>query len=117
MKQNVRDIAPFEIVNGYHARMIHSDNLTLAYVQVESGAPLPEHRHIHEQITSLLEGSFELTVDGEVLTLEAGDVVVIPSNVPHSGRALTDCRLMDVFNPVREDFKNRDVAYGNKAAQ
>ncbi|NOQ40057.1 MAG: cupin domain-containing protein, partial [Anaerolineales bacterium] len=48
---------------------------------------------------------FELTVDGEPLVLEPGMVAVIPGGVPHSGVALTPCRLLDAFHPVREDYQ------------
>jgi quercetin dioxygenase-like cupin family protein len=50
-------------------------------------------------------GSFELTIDGETLELEAGSVVIIPPNAVHSGRARTGCYVMDVFYPVREDYR------------
>jgi quercetin dioxygenase-like cupin family protein len=110
----VNNIETFDIVPGYHSRLIHTPTMTIAYVDVDEGAELPEHAHIHEQVTNLLEGRFEMLVGGEHLLLEAGQVVVIPSNVPHSGKALTHCRILDVFNPVREDFKNKNVSYGNR---
>jgi quercetin dioxygenase-like cupin family protein len=93
---------PFE---GAQARFIHSDNMTLACWQFDQGAVLPEHSHPHEQITNVMGGSFELTVDGETLELEAGSVVVIPPNANHSGRAKTGCYVMDVFYPVRDDYR------------
>lgn len=94
-----------EIVAGYRARFVHGDNLTMAYWNVDPGAELPEHSHPHEQVANVLEGIFELTVDGESRVLEPGQVAVIPSGVPHSGRAITACRLLDVFHPTREDYR------------
>lgn len=114
MKYNVAQISPFEISKGFNARLIHTDNLTLAYVDIDDGAALAEHAHVHEQVVNMLEGRFELTVNGKPHVLEAGDVFAIPSNVPHSGRALTKCRILDVFNPVREDFRSGNVAYARR---
>lgn len=111
MPYTIADIPPFEITRGFIARMIHTENMTLAFVDVEAGAMLPEHSHPHEQVTNLLEGQFEFVLDGQTLLLEAGSSVVIPSNVKHSGRALSPCRILDVFQPVREDFRRGDVAY------
>ncbi len=114
MQYLVADIELFDIVPGYHARFIHSASMTLAYVDVDEGAILPEHAHVHEQVLNLLEGRFELVLGGERMVAEAGQVIVIPSNVPHSGKALTRCRILDVFSPVREDFRSKNIAYGQR---
>ena len=111
MQYNIRAIAPFEITKGFNARMIHTDRMTLAFVEVEAGALLPEHSHPHEQVTNMLEGTFEMVLEGETIILEAGTSVVIPSLAKHAGRAITDCRILDVFQPVREDFRSGEVAY------
>ncbi|HEX9691101.1 MAG TPA: cupin domain-containing protein [Gemmatimonadales bacterium] len=92
-------------IPGYHARFVHSEHMTVAFWTVAADAPLPEHRHPHEQIASVVAGKYELVVGGETRVLTPGMVAVIPSNVPHSGRALTDCELMDVFHPVREEYR------------
>lgn len=114
MQHTVADIQPFEISRGFNARLIHTDTMTLAYVDIDDGADLSEHSHVHEQVLNVLEGRFELTVSGKPHILAAGDVFAIPSNVPHSGRALTKCRILDVFNPVREDFRSGNVAYAKR---
>jgi quercetin dioxygenase-like cupin family protein len=111
MQYTIQDIEPFDIVPGFHARMIHTDSLTIAFVDIEAGATLPEHAHIHEQITNMLEGELEMTIGGKTSRFSAGQSVVIPSNVPHSGRAITACKAMDVFTPVREDFRAKKVNY------
>lgn len=101
----IASIAQKEIIKGFKARFIHTDNLTLGYWDVEEGAVLPLHSHFHEQVTKVLEGKFELTVGNETKVYEAGYVAVIPSNVIHGGKALTPCKLFDIFSPVREDYK------------
>jgi quercetin dioxygenase-like cupin family protein len=111
MKLSLSQIEPFDIVPGYHARFVHSATMTLAYVEIEAGAALPEHSHFHEQVVNMLEGSFELTLAGEKIRLEPGNVLVIPPHVPHSGYAFTRCRILDVFHPIREDFRDKCVNY------
>ncbi len=100
----LKDVESREVMPGFHGRFIHSENMTFAWWDIHAGSTLPEHHHEHEQVANILEGEFEFTVDGEVRLCKAGDIVVLPSNVPHSGKALTYCRILDVFNPRREDY-------------
>ncbi len=93
-----------EMMPGFWAKFVHTEKMTLAYWRIKGGGTLPEHAHPHEQVATVIEGQFELTLNGEARVLDPGTVAVIHSNVPHSGRALTDCRLIDAFHPVREDY-------------
>lgn len=104
--QKLSEIPSQEHIPGFHGKLIHTGTLTLAYWQIKAGAVLPEHHHPQEQVANLLQGSFELTVDGDTRQLEPGEVAVIPPHVPHSGRALTDCEILDVFHPEREAYRS-----------
>ena len=105
MFKNLEEIEVREIMPGFQGRFIHTDHLTLAFWQVDAGSALPEHAHPHEQMVIVIEGEFELTVAGQAQVLAPGKVAVIPGNVPHSGRAITDCRVQDVFHPPRDDYR------------
>ena len=102
--ENLKDIEQRELIPGYKVRFIHSKNMTFAYWDIEEGAPLPEHSHPHEQVATMIEGEFELTVESETKRVQKGDVAVIPPNAKHSGKAITDCKILDVFYPIREDY-------------
>lgn len=101
----LESIALKEIAPGYQARFIHTANMTLAFWEVKAGSILPMHHHVHEQTSQVIEGDFQLTIDGERRVLTPGIIAVIPSNVTHWGIALTDCKLLDIFSPAREDYK------------
>ena len=95
-----------EIAPGCRAQFVHTDHMTFAYWSLEPEAEVPEHAHVHEQAVNVLAGTLELTLDGEVKRLRPNDVVLVPPNATHSARAVTYCRVLDVFYPVREDFKS-----------
>jgi quercetin dioxygenase-like cupin family protein len=101
---NKTKLTPKEIVPGFFGKFIHSENITTAFWEVKQNSLLPEHNHIFEQITQVIEGEFEMVIDSETYILKPGDVAVIPANIFHSGKALTDCKLIDTFYPVRKEY-------------
>jgi len=103
-KKLIADIPSKEYIKGFHGKMIHMEKATLAFWTVEAGAELPMHSHENEQTTQVTSGRFEMVVGGETHICEPGAVVVIPANVEHGGRALTDCTIMDIFVPVRDVY-------------
>ncbi|WP_353779826.1 cupin domain-containing protein [Winogradskyella sp. 3972H.M.0a.05] len=105
MYTRLSNIPQNELIPGFNVRFVHGNNMTTAHWNIDEGALLPEHSHAHEQIAIVTEGKFELTIEGKSTVCESGGVMVIPSNAIHSGRALTDCKIIDIFAPVREDYK------------
>jgi quercetin dioxygenase-like cupin family protein len=66
---------------------------------------MPEHRHPHDQSGMVLEGEFEMTIEGKTVQLTPGKMITIPGDVLHSGLAITACRILDTFYPVREEYR------------
>ena len=95
-----------EIFPGIYGKFVHSEQMTLAFVKIDAGVELPEHAHVHEQVLNVIEGEMEITINGETKVLKSGTSLVLPSNLPHGGRTITACKVIDVFQPVREDFKS-----------
>ena len=104
--QSIKDIPAKEVVPGITGYYAHGDSLSFGYVIIKAGAVVPEHHHIHEQITYIVEGELDMTIGGKFYPLKAGMYHVIPSHTPHSGVTKTGCVAIDVFSPPREDYKS-----------
>ncbi|MCP4674730.1 MAG: cupin domain-containing protein [Deltaproteobacteria bacterium] len=95
-----------KLAEGIVARVVTGDSMTVAHVKLAEGAVLAEHSHENEQIVNVMEGELELTVEDQKHILVPGKVLILPPNIPHSGRAITDVYVVDTFHPVREDFRD-----------
>lgn len=94
-----------KIWDGIFGTIAHSDQATYCRFTIENGTVLPVHSHVHEQWCHVLEGELEFDIDGEKQLLRAGMAAYIPSWAPHSAVAFTECKVLDCFTPVREDFR------------
>jgi quercetin dioxygenase-like cupin family protein len=95
-------------------RLITGERVMLAHVYLKKGCIVPKHSHENEQITYILEGAlrFKLGDDQkEVVTVSAGEVLHIPSNLPHEAEAVEDTLDVDVFSPPRADWLNKTDSY------
>jgi quercetin dioxygenase-like cupin family protein len=99
------DIDTKEIAPGFFSKLIHTDTNTINFIEVKAGNSVLRHRHVNEQCSFVIEGKFELTVNDIPQLLDTGLFAVIPPNVWHGGIAITDCKLIDIFSPAREDYK------------
>ena len=93
-------------------QMISGDDATFARIVLLRGAIVPRHHHRSEQYTMIFSGALKfLFDDGSETTVHAGEVLMIPANVPHSAEALEDTVDFDFFSPRREDWIRKDDAY------
>ncbi len=103
--QHINQVKSKDLFPGVSGRYVHGNVTTFGYVDLKKGSTVKLHHHVHEQITYILEGELEMEIGGEKMVLKRGNFHVITSNTPHSATALTDCLAIDVFSPVREDYK------------
>ena len=101
----IKDLTPKELAPGIIGYYAHGEKETFGYIELKKGSQVPLHSHINEQITYVIEGQLDMMIGGVACLLTAGMYHVIPSNTPHSAIAITDCKLIDAFAPVREDYK------------
>jgi quercetin dioxygenase-like cupin family protein len=102
------------VSNMIDRRLITGDRLMLAHIYLRKGCVVPKHAHDNEQLTYILEGAlrFRLGEAGdEEVVVKAGEVLHIPSNLPHSAEALEDTLDVDVFSPPRQDWLDKTDAY------
>jgi quercetin dioxygenase-like cupin family protein len=103
--QSIKKIKSKELVPGITGYYAHGTNMSFGYVELKQGASIPEHQHVHEQITFIVEGQLNMVIGGEPCELTPGMYYVIPSNTPHSAVAVVDSKVIDAFSPVREDYR------------
>ena len=108
------DLPAEPLKGGISRRLISGKGVMIAHVYLQKGDDVPQHSHENEQITYVLQGAlqFWLGPDGNrEVTVRAGEVLVIPSNLEHRALALEDTLDVDVFNPPRQDWLNGTDAY------
>ena len=86
-------------------------DIMVARVLLKKGCIVPEHSHINEQVTYILDGALKFWIDGKEIVVNAGEVLTIPPNMPHKAEALVDTLDLDVFSPPRADWMNKDDRY------
>lgn len=98
----------------FDRRLITGDRIMLAHVYLKKGALVPRHSHENEQITYILEGGLRFWIgedESQVIDVRPGEVLHIPSLVPHKAEALEDTLDVDIFSPPRQDWLNKTDDY------
>ncbi len=106
------DSVPLEVMSDMISRkVISGEKAMIAQVFLKKDAVVPEHRHESEQVTYILEGALKFELEGREVVVHKGEVLRIPSFVPHRAVALEDTLDLDVFSPIRKDWLAKDDAY------
>jgi len=106
---------PLEDLNPLLQRQfVVGQEIMLARVLLKKGCIVPEHCHHNEQLTYIVEGALKFWIDGKEIVVNAGEVLCIPSNMPHKAEALEDTVDLDVFTPPRADWINKTDQYLRK---
>ena len=106
---------PVEHLNPLMDRqLVAGERTMLARIILRKGSIVPQHSHDNEQITYVLEGALKFVIEGKELIVRSGEILVIPSNMPHSAEALEDTVDLDIFCPPREDWIRGTDAYLRK---
>ena len=92
-------------------KVIHSAHMTIARLELQKDATVPEHSHANEQISMVERGALKFFLEGREQIVRAGEVLAIPPHAPHAVEVLEDSVVVDVFSPPREDWIRGDDAY------
>ncbi len=101
-----RDLNVKQVFEGISLRAVSGDKAMMTIFDFVPGAVIPSHKHPHEQITYVVKGELEFTVEGKTQLLGEGDGVVVLSNQEHSAKVLSKpTKAVDAWSPIREDYK------------
>jgi quercetin dioxygenase-like cupin family protein len=105
------DIEPEVMSPTLTRQYISGEKAMLARIVLKKGCIVPQHSHPNEQIGYILSGALEFNLNGVTQVVRAGEVLVIPANLPHSATALEDTVNLDLFAPPRQDWLDKDDSY------
>ena len=92
-------------------QMVVGDQIMVARVLLAKGAHVPLHSHHNEQVTYILDGALKFAIEGKEIVVRTGEVLCIPSNMPHEAWAVEDTVDLDVFTPPRADWLAKNDSY------
>jgi quercetin dioxygenase-like cupin family protein len=101
---DTNELEAVEVRPGWKGRLFNSATMTFGYWDVSTGSSVHEHSHPNEEVWHIVEGEFEITVDGETREVGPGVVVVVPAGARHGVKALSDGRAIVVDHPIRPEI-------------
>lgn len=101
-----------QMIAGVQRRFVSGARTTVAQIWLAKGALVPKHTHESEQVSYIVSGALRFTLgEGDQVTVRSGEILVIPSDLPHAAEALEDTYDLDLFAPRREDWISGNDAY------
>ena len=95
-------------------KVVNGEKITAAQLGLIKGALVPLHHHESEQVSIIVQGAVKFEVEGKEVTVRTGEVLVIPSNLPHNALALEDSSVIEIFSPIRHDWMTGTDSYLRK---
>ena len=111
------DIERERVTDLLDRKLITGDSMMLAHVFLKEGCIVPRHQHHNEQFTYIIDGALRFWIgedESQEVIVRAGEVLHIPSNVPHKAEAIEDTLDVDVFSPPRKDWLEKTDSYLRK---
>jgi len=106
------DVEEETLKKGVRRKFIHGESAMIARFDLAKGEIVPEHSHHNEQLSYIVSGALKFVLGGkDEIIVRGGEVLVIPSNLPHSAETLEDCVAIDVFSPPRQDWIDKTDSY------
>ena len=97
--------------DGLVRQYITADRVTVARLEMKRGGVVGKHAHENEQVSFVVSGALKFTIEGRDIVVKAGELLQIPSDVPHEVEVLEDSVAIDVFCPIRQDWIDKTDTY------
>ena len=118
MKHHKQNEIPAEpVTHLFSRRFFTDDKITMAFLTSKEGCVLPRHQHDSEQFSYCMSGALQFKIGGEEMILRAGELVEIPLKVPHEAVVVEDFTGIDVFSPIRSNWRDGTNNYLRQANQ
>jgi len=91
-----------EVLKGAFISSLQTENLTISYSYLKAGTEIPMHQHPEEAVDILLNGLLEMEIGSSTNSMTTGMISIVPGNIPHRAKAITDCKVLTVFFPQRD---------------
>lgn len=105
------EIALEKVTEMISRKLVVGEKEMIGQIYLKKGALVPMHSHESEQLTYILQGALKFLIEGEEITVREGEVLRIPSWVPHQAEALEDTFELDLFSPIRHDWLDGSDSY------